>query len=110
MQQRRTRIVATLGPATDHSGVLEQMLDAGWDVARLNLSHGTADEHTARVVRLRELCEHRRRPVAVLADLPGPKLRVLLSQPLALHPGAELVFAAEPAGDEVGVTEPECLR
>src|SRR3954464_11643123 len=98
MQQRRTRIVATLGPATDAPGVLEQMLIAGLDVARLNLSHGTADEHAGRVRLLRELCERHHRPVAVLAALPGPKLRVVLAQPLPLREGEELTFAAEPAG------------
>jgi pyruvate kinase len=108
--QRRTRIVATLGPATDRPGVLEQMLDAGLDVARLNLSHGTADEHLGRVQRLRALAERQSRPVAVLADLPGPKLRVRLARPLTLNPGDEIAFAAEPAGHEVGVTEPECLH
>src|SRR5213083_675934 len=110
MQQRRTRIVATLGPATDRPGVLEQMIDAGLDVARLNFSHGSADDHAGRVARVRELAEHYRRPLAVLADLPGPKLRVLLSQPAALNPGNEITLAAEPAGNELGVTEPDCLR
>src|SRR5262245_49121079 len=77
MSLRRTRIVATPGPATDRPGVLEALLDARLDVARINCSHGTAAEHVARVARLRALTDHRPRPVAVLADLPGPKLRVL---------------------------------
>jgi pyruvate kinase len=109
MQPRRTRIVATLGPATDRPGVLEQLLDLGLDVARLNLSHGESGEHLGRVARLRELTNRRSRPVALLADLPGPKLRVRLAQPVLLLDGQEVTFAAEPAGDEFGVTEPECL-
>ena len=88
MKPRRTRIVATLGPATDRPGVLKELLDLGLDVARLNLSHGDRNDHLARVARLRELTDRRARPVALLADLPGPKLRVRLARPvvLARHP------------------------
>src|SRR5436853_193257 len=75
---RRTRIVATLGPATDRPGVLEKMLEAGLDVARINFSHGSAEEHLARIARLRELAKVAGLTVAVLGDLPGPKLPVLL--------------------------------
>ncbi len=53
--QRRTRTVATLGPATDRPGVLEQLIDAGLNVARINFSHGTGDEHLARIARLRSV-------------------------------------------------------
>ena len=73
--QRRTRIVATLGPATDRPGVLEKLLDAGLDVARINFSHGDAEDHQARIKHLRQLAAERKRNVAVLGDLPGPKLR-----------------------------------
>src|SRR5262245_19831281 len=79
---RRTRIVATLGPATDRPDVLEQLLDLGLDVARINFSHGTADEHLQRVERFRALSRKLGRHTAVLADLPGPKLRVVLQKPL----------------------------
>jgi pyruvate kinase len=109
MPSRRTRIVATLGPATDRPGVLEQMLDLGLDVARLNLSHSDASDGLRRVARLRELADKRARPVAVLADLPGPKLRVCIPEPVELTDGDEVTFAADPAGSELGVTEPECL-
>lgn len=106
---RRTRIVATLGPATDRPGVLEALLDQGLDVARINFSHGTAAEHEGRVARLRRLAEGRPRPVAVLADLPGPKLRVLLDAPLVLTTGQELTLAA--AGDaSLRLSEPELVR
>ena len=84
LRQRRTRIVATLGPATDPPGVLEELVDAGLDVARINYSHGTAAEHAERIARWRQIARNVSRPLAVLADLPGPKLRVLLSAPLLL--------------------------
>ncbi|WP_290637164.1 pyruvate kinase [Aquisalimonas sp.] len=73
---RRTKIVATLGPATDAPGVLEKVIRAGVDVVRLNYSHGAAADHQARVRALREAAERVGRDVGVLADLQGPKIRV----------------------------------
>jgi pyruvate kinase len=108
--QRRTRIVATLGPSTDKPGVLEALLDAGLDVARINFSHGSAEEPLHRVARLREAARGRPRPVAVLADLPGPKLRVILEKPLVLHSGQEITLAADAAvAAELHVTEPSVV-
>src|SRR5829696_4793594 len=72
---RRTKIVATLGPACDGAGVLVSLVQAGVDVCRVNLSHGSFDEHIARVARVREAASSCDRVVAVLADLPGPKIR-----------------------------------
>lgn len=72
---RRTKIVATLGPACDDEATLRGMLVAGLDVARLNLSHGTQDEHAARAQRVRRLATELGRPVALLLDLQGPKIR-----------------------------------
>jgi pyruvate kinase len=104
---RRVRIVATLGPATDQPGVLAALCRAGLDVARINLSHGAAEEPERRVHALREAAQACGRTVAVLADLPGPKLRVLLSAARTLVAGERIVFAEKPVGDELGVTEPE---
>ncbi|HET6952237.1 MAG TPA: pyruvate kinase [Acidimicrobiales bacterium] len=75
MPKRRTKIVATLGPASDAPEVLAELLDAGVDVVRLGLAHGTPDEHLARIHRVREMARRRGRTVGVLADLPGPKVR-----------------------------------
>lgn len=71
----RTKIVATLGPASDHPQVLDAMLTAGVDVVRLNLSHGQPAEHIARLRAVREAAVRTGSVVAVLADLPGPKVR-----------------------------------
>jgi pyruvate kinase len=71
----RTKIVATLGPATDRPGVLDQLLVAGVDVVRLNLSHGPLSDHLGRLHAVREAAERTGCVVAVLADLPGPKIR-----------------------------------
>lgn len=110
---RRTRIVATLGPATDPPDVLRAILEAGVDVGRINFSHGTAEEHLDRTRRLRELAARLRRNVAVLADLPGPKLRVRLAAGRPLAVGEEISFAATPQpghSQDVEITEPELLR
>jgi pyruvate kinase len=108
---RRTRIVATLGPATDPPEVLEAVLAAGLDVARLNFSHAAGEEQIRRVERLREAARRAGRNVAILADLPGPKLRVRLDAPLTVASGNEIAFrvSSEPAGGLLEVTEPEWL-
>jgi pyruvate kinase len=72
---RRTKIVATIGPASDTPVVLQDLLRAGVDVVRLNLSHGTIDEHLVRLASVRAAAEAVGKEVAVLADLPGPKVR-----------------------------------
>lgn len=73
---KRTKIVATLGPATDREGELEKMIKAGLDVVRINMSHGNPEEHKARAARVRELCEKFDHEVGVLVDLQGPKIRI----------------------------------
>ena len=73
---RSTKIVATLGPASNDADTLEQMVAAGLDVARLNFAHGDAEEHAGRVERLRAAAERVGREVAILCDIPGPKLRI----------------------------------
>src|SRR6478752_4613499 len=75
LRDARTKIVATLGPASEPPAVLDALLRAGVDVVRLNLSHGTLDGHIERVRAVREAGERTGRVVAVLADLPGPKVR-----------------------------------
>lgn len=107
---RRTRIVATLGPATDRPEVLEKMLQAGLDVARINFSHGTAEDHHKRITQLRELAKRAGRTVAVLADLPGPKLRVLLKEALDLTVGQLVKIALrDSVSGDLHLTEPEVL-
>lgn len=72
---RRTKIVATIGPASDELESLERLISAGVDVVRLNLSHGSLEGHLERLARVRSVAARLGRPVAVLADLPGPKIR-----------------------------------
>ncbi len=73
---RRTKIVATIGPASRDPETLVRMVEAGMDVARLNYSHGTPEEHAQTVRLVRDAAGRAGRPVAILQDLPGPKLRI----------------------------------
>ncbi|MEP1122480.1 MAG: pyruvate kinase [Ilumatobacter sp.] len=72
---RRTKIVATVGPASESVPMLRKLIDAGLDVVRLNLSHGELDEHLAKLANVRQAAAECGRSIAVLADLPGPKIR-----------------------------------
>lgn len=73
---RRTKIVATLGPATDREGELEKIINAGVDVVRINMSHGNPEEHIGRAQMVRDMAEKCGRQVGVLVDLQGPKIRI----------------------------------
>ena len=73
---RHTKIVATLGPASTELSVLERMVHAGVDVVRMNFSHGTAADHAGRAEAVREAAARAGRPVGILADLQGPKIRI----------------------------------
>src|SRR5476649_201505 len=99
---RRTKIVATIGPASREPEVLARMVQAGMDVARLNYSHGSLDEHAETAQRVRDASSRAGRPVAILQDLPGPKLRIgaLRDGVAELSPGDTVTF--ECGADTVG--------
>jgi pyruvate kinase len=98
---RRTKIVCTIGPATSEEPMIERLVAAGMDVARVNCSHGDPSELEALVRAVRAVEERLDRPLAILADLPGPKLRVArLSEPRAVESGDELVLASAGAAGE----------
>ncbi|MBV6415577.1 MAG: Pyruvate kinase II [Steroidobacteraceae bacterium] len=94
--QRRTKIVATLGPATDDIAVLTEMVRAGLDVARINFSHGAQGEHLRRIELVREAAQRAGKIVGILADLGGPKIRIegFRDGPIQLAEGAP--FALDP--------------
>jgi pyruvate kinase len=96
---RRTKIVATIGPASRDPQTLRRMVEAGMDVARLNYSHGTLEEHAETARRVRSAAGDVGRPVAILQDLPGPKLRIgpLQEDIVELTPGERLTLVS---GDE----------
>ena len=116
LRHRRTKIIATLGPATDGPDVLQGLIDAGVDVVRLNFSHGDADQHRARAERVRAMTEPGYH-LAILGDLQGPKIRIARFRdgPVTLAPGDP--FTLDPgldpdAGDaeQVGLSYPELAR
>src|SRR5438477_9967230 len=112
---RSTKIVATLGPASSDSAVLERMIRAGVDVVRLNFSHGTAQDHEKRASLVKELATKTGRTVAILCDLQGPKIRVgkFKEGKITLEKGQHFVLdaAADIGNDErVGLDYKELPR
>jgi pyruvate kinase len=98
---RRTKIVATIGPASASPDMLRALVDAGMDAARLNLSHGSHDDHAERARLVRELQEETGKPLALIGDLQGPKIRIgTLPEPIPLPTGSEVtVVYADSAPD-----------
>lgn len=72
---RKTKIVCTLGPATKDENVLRKLMEEGMDVARLNFSHGTHDDHKERIEMIKKLRRELDKPVAILLDTKGPEIR-----------------------------------
>jgi pyruvate kinase len=106
----RTKIVGTLGPASRSREVIRALMEAGLDVARINFSHGTHEQHEETVRLVRSLAEELRKPVAILGDLQGPRIRIGdLPQPIELVAGQDLVLVPEQfaRGDEIPVTYEE---
>ncbi len=115
MMLRRTKIVATLGPACSDPKVLDRMIESGVDVVRLNFSHGTAEEHQQRCELVRSLAKTRGRAVGVLVDLQGPKIRIgkFRDGKITLAAGDKFILDAEcMLGDQtrVGLDYKELVR
>ena len=103
----RTKIVCTLGPATATAEAIDGLIESGLDVARINFSHGTHEQHARTIGIVRELAAKRRRPIAILGDLQGPRIRIGdLDTPREVEPGADVVFCPEEeaGGDEMPIT------
>ncbi len=112
---RKTKIICTLGPATDKDGVLEQLIDEGMNVARLNFSHGSYEEHGKRLKVLRAASQKKDRPVAALLDTKGPEVRIksFKEGKIALIEGQIFTLTGrEVAGDEkiVSITYPKLYQ
>jgi pyruvate kinase len=97
MNPRRAKILGTLGPASNSEEMIGALLDAGLDAVRLNMSHGSHEDHAIAYARVREQSSIRRKPVAVLADLQGPKIRVgrIPDPGMELAVGDSLVFLTD---------------
>jgi pyruvate kinase len=94
----KTKIVCTLGPASESREVMEQMIRAGMNIARLNFSHGDFESHRKVIESLRAAASRAGRRVAIMADLPGPKIRIgqFAKEPVELRPGEPFVLTTEP--------------
>jgi pyruvate kinase len=75
-KRRKTKIVCTIGPASESPQILEALIQGGMNVARLNFSHGTHEEHSKKIKTIRQIADRLRRPVTILQDLGGPKIRI----------------------------------
>jgi len=89
LPENKTKIVCTIGPASESSKVLQQMIKAGMNVARINFSHGNFSDHAKVIKKVRTAAKKAKRRVAIMGDLPGPKMRIgeLSEEPIELKPG-----------------------
>ncbi|WP_456371076.1 pyruvate kinase [Geoglobus sp.] len=109
---RRTKIVCTIGPASESRETIEKLTEAGMDVARLNMSFGTHEYHKKLIERIRKASEKSAKPVAVLMDLSGAKVRIgRLRTPLTLHRGdrIKLTSGSDDDGASIPINRPEIL-
>jgi pyruvate kinase len=97
LTRHKTKIVATIGPASDSPEMLVRLIQAGLDIARLNFSHGDFSGHAERVARIREAATAAGRRVTIMADLPGPKMRLgtIDPEPIELEPGDAFTLTSE---------------
>ncbi|MFH1025055.1 MAG: pyruvate kinase, partial [Nitrospirota bacterium] len=107
LPDNKTKIVCTIGPASESPKIMEQMIRAGMNVARLNFSHGDFDGHRRVIENLRAAAHATGQRVTIMADLPGPKIRIgrLVKEPIKLRPGDTFTLTTEEiTGDEKGVS------
>ena len=106
-KRRKTKIVCTIGPASESSQVIEALITAGMNVARLNFSHGTREDHLRKIVAIRHIAERLKQPVAILQDLAGPKIRIgeMIKGGAELRRGAKFILTNRKImGDEKGAS------
>ena len=107
LPNNKTKIVCTIGPASESPKIMEQMIRAGMNVARLNFSHGDFDGHRRVIENLRAAARATGQRVTIMADLPGPKIRIgrLVKEPIKLRPGDTFTLTTEEiTGDEKGAS------
>ncbi|NCD32389.1 MAG: pyruvate kinase [Spartobacteria bacterium] len=94
---KKTKIVCTIGPASESDEVLEQLILAGMNVARLNFSHGDHEEHGIRITRIRAIADRLGKPVAILQDIAGPKIRIgtISNGPVILENGKAFIITSD---------------
>ena len=97
LQTKKTKIVATIGPATESPEMLSALINAGMNVARLNMSHGDHAEQGARIINVRKVAKELGTPIAILFDLSGPKIRTgeYTTERITIEKGEELILTSE---------------
>lgn len=95
--KNKTKIICTIGPASDSRKMLEQMIEAGMNIARLNFSHGDFSKHKQTILKIREASKKTGKNVSIMADLSGPKIRIgnIKNEPVELKPGNEFILTTE---------------
>jgi len=111
MPMKRTKIICTIGPNSDSPEIMKELIEAGMDVARVNFSHGNHEEHAEVIKNLRQVARELDKPIAILQDLSGPKVRIgkIAQEPITLLPGSEFILTNRSVpGDEreVSITYP----
>ena len=104
---KKTKIICTLGPASDSEEVISQLIDAGMNVARLNFSHGTHEEHAEKIARVKSVRKKKKAPIAIMLDTKGPEFRIgtFRQGKVTLKDGAPFTFTTEKIeGDETRVS------
>ena len=112
---RKTKIVCTLGPASDSEEMISRLMDAGMNVCRLNMSHGSYEEQAARIARIKRLREEKNLPVAILLDTKGPEVRTKTVEDgkVTLEAGSEFILTSreiEGNAHEVSITYPKMVE
>ncbi len=113
VKMRKTKIVCTIGPATDTVEKIKELIVAGMDIARLNLSFGTVEYYGELIEIIDEVSDELAKKVAVLIDLPGPKIRIgKIPKPITLHRGERVKIVPKDVGEdrEIPINQPEILR
>ena len=100
----KTKIVCTIGPASHSRDVMEKLLLAGMNIARLNFSHGDFSGHKLVIENLRQAARSTGRRLAIMADLPGPKMRIgqIASEPIMLTPGESFTLTTDDIAGDAG--------
>lgn len=114
MKRRGTKIVCTLGPATESSDAIAELIEAGMDIVRLNFSHGERERHRATIRRIRSVAERSERPIGILQDLGGPKIRLgeLPDDGITIETGSRIALApdTDTPSDAIPVSYPYLLE
>ena len=114
-EKTKTKIICTIGPASSTPATIGRLIEAGMNVARLNFSHGTVEQHAAHIRMIRAVARAKKTAIGILADLPGPKIRVgrISPEPVDLKPGSQLILTANRlVGNQhiVSLSHPSILR